>query len=40
MSYADQIFKEMCRDIIENGTSTEGVLYATSPHIFSLHQPI
>lgn len=24
MSYADQIFKEMCRDIIENGTSTEG----------------
>ena len=24
MSYADQIFKEMCRDIIKNGTSTEG----------------
>ena len=24
MSYADQIFKEICRDIIENGTSTEG----------------
>ena len=24
MSYADQIFKEMCQDIIENGTSTEG----------------
>ena len=24
MRYADQIFKEMCRDIIENGTSTEG----------------
>ena len=24
MSYADQIFIEMCRDIIENGTSTEG----------------
>lgn len=24
MSYADQIFKEMCRDIIEHGTSTEG----------------
>lgn len=24
MSYADQIFKEMCRDIIENGSSTEG----------------
>jgi thymidylate synthase len=24
MSYADQIFIHMCRDIIENGTSTEG----------------
>ena len=24
MSYADQVFIEMCRDIIENGTSTEG----------------
>lgn len=24
MSYADQIFKAMCRDILENGTSTEG----------------
>lgn len=24
MSKADKIFKEMCRDIIENGTSTEG----------------
>ncbi len=24
MSYADQVFVEMCRDIIENGTSTEG----------------
>ena len=24
MSYADQIFKEMCRDILDNGTSTEG----------------
>lgn len=24
MSYADQIFIDMCRDIIENGTSTEG----------------
>ena len=24
MSYADQIFISMCRDIIENGTSTEG----------------
>lgn len=24
MSYADQIFINMCRDIIENGTSTEG----------------
>ena len=24
MSYADKIFKEMCRDILENGTSTEG----------------
>lgn len=24
MSYADQVFKEMCRDIIENGVSTEG----------------
>ena len=24
MSYADQVFKEMCRDILDNGTSTEG----------------
>ncbi|MCI8596829.1 MAG: thymidylate synthase [Lachnospiraceae bacterium] len=24
MSYADQVFIQMCRDIIENGTSTEG----------------
>ena len=24
MSYADNVFKEMCRDIIENGTSTAG----------------
>ena len=24
MSYADQLFIEMCRDILENGTSTEG----------------
>ena len=24
MSYADEVFKAMCRDIIENGTSTEG----------------
>ena len=24
MSYADRIFKEMCRDILDNGTSTEG----------------
>ena len=24
MSYADTLFKNMCRDILENGTSTEG----------------
>ena len=24
MSYADKVFRNMCRDIIENGTSTEG----------------
>ena len=24
MSYADQVFIDMCRDIIENGCSTEG----------------
>ena len=24
MSYADKVFIEMCRDIIDNGTSTEG----------------
>ena len=24
MSYADQIFINMCKDILENGTSTEG----------------
>ena len=24
MSYADEVFKETCRDILENGTSTEG----------------
>ncbi len=26
MSYADQVFVKMCRDILENGTSTEGEL--------------
>ena len=30
MSYADQIFVAMCRDILENGTSTEGEL--VRPH--------
>ena len=25
MSYADQVFISMCEDILENGTSTEGV---------------
>jgi len=24
MSYADKVFVEMCKDILENGTSTEG----------------
>ena len=24
MSYADTVFINMCRDILENGTSTEG----------------
>ena len=24
MSYADKVFKEMCRDILDNGVSTEG----------------
>ena len=24
MSYADQVFKNMCRDIIDNGTDTRG----------------
>ena len=24
MSYADRVFIDMCRDIIDNGTSTEG----------------
>ena len=24
MSYADRVFVEMCKDILENGTSTEG----------------
>ncbi|MBQ6904211.1 MAG: thymidylate synthase, partial [Lachnospiraceae bacterium] len=24
MSYADEVFINMCRDILENGTSTEG----------------
>ena len=27
MSYADQVFINMCQDIIENGTSTEAVSY-------------
>ena len=27
MSYADKVFIEMCRDIIDNGTSTEGERY-------------
>ena len=26
MSYADKLFKETCRDIIENGTDTKGEL--------------
>lgn len=30
MSYADKLFKETCRDILENGTSTEGE--AVRPH--------
>ena len=30
MSYADQIFVSMCKDILENGTSTEGEL--VRPH--------
>ena len=30
MSYADTLFKNMCRDILENGTSTEGEL--VRPH--------
>ncbi len=30
MSYADRVFKETCRDILENGTSTEGEL--VRPH--------
>ena len=30
MSYADNVFKEMCRDILENGTSTEGEM--VRPH--------
>lgn len=30
MSYADKVFKETCRDILENGTSTEGEL--VRPH--------
>ena len=24
MSYADKVFKEMCEDILENGTDTRG----------------
>ena len=28
MSMADQIFINMCKDILENGTSTEGEKYA------------
>jgi thymidylate synthase len=30
MSYADQVFVDMCRDILDNGTSTEGEL--VRPH--------
>ena len=30
MSYADRVFIDMCRDILENGTSTEGE--KTRPH--------
>lgn len=30
MSYADKLFKETCKDILENGTSTEGAL--VRPH--------
>ena len=30
MSYADKVFKEMCKDILENGTDTRGE--AVRPH--------
>ena len=30
MSYADRLFKETCRDILENGTDTKGEL--VRPH--------
>ena len=28
MSYADKVFIDMCKDILENGVSTEGERYA------------
>ena len=37
MSYADQIFKQTCRDILENGTDTQGEL--VRPHWPDTYEP-
>lgn len=37
MSYADQIFKQTCRDILENGTDTQGEL--VRPHWADTNEP-
>ena len=37
MSYADKVFIDMCRDIIDNGTSTEGEKCVRSGKTERLH---
>ena len=42
MSYADRLFKETCRDILENGTDTKGELVhiIADAHIYDRHVPM
>ena len=39
MSYADQVFISMCRNIIDNGTSTEGEKSARNGKMVRRHIP-
>ena len=37
MSYADQLFINMCHDILEHGTSTEGERFVLNGKTEALH---